>query len=75
MAWGQRATKRRLNGYEYEETLRDLLSLPYLEVKAFLPDGIRQFRTLVRRYGSGLNVTEMIASEAATGRMPRSGAT
>ena len=23
------------------------------------------FRTLVRRYGSGLNVTEMIASEAA----------
>ena len=25
----------------------------------------RPFRTLVRRYGSGLNVTEMIASEAA----------
>jgi hypothetical protein len=33
-----RATKRRLNRYEYEETLRDLLSLPYLEVKAFLPE-------------------------------------
>jgi hypothetical protein len=33
-----RATKRRLNRYEYEETLRDILSLPYLEVKAFLPE-------------------------------------
>ncbi len=33
-----RATKRRLNRYEYEETLRDLLSLPYLEVKNFLPE-------------------------------------
>src|SRR4030095_16339173 len=29
---------RGLNRYEYEETLRDLLSLPYLEVKAFLPE-------------------------------------
>lgn len=33
-----RATQRRLNRYEYEETLRDILSLPYLEVKAFLPE-------------------------------------
>ncbi len=33
-----RATQRRLNRYEYEDTLRDLLSLPYLEVKAFLPE-------------------------------------
>jgi mono/diheme cytochrome c family protein len=33
-----RATQRRLNRYEYEETLRELLSLPYLEVKAFLPE-------------------------------------
>ncbi len=33
-----RATQRRLNRYEYEETLRDLFSLPYLEVKAFLPE-------------------------------------
>jgi hypothetical protein len=33
-----RATKRRLNRYEYEETLREILSLPYLEVKAFLPE-------------------------------------
>lgn len=33
-----RATERRMNRYEYEETLRDLLSLPYLEVKSFLPE-------------------------------------
>lgn len=33
-----RATERRLNRYEYENTLRDLLSLPNLEVKAFLPE-------------------------------------
>lgn len=33
-----RATERRLNRYEYEDTLRDLLSLPYLEVKSFLPE-------------------------------------
>ncbi|MDB6037040.1 MAG: hypothetical protein JWM99_881 [Verrucomicrobiales bacterium] len=33
-----RAAQRRLNRYEYEDTLRDILSLPYLEVKAFLPE-------------------------------------
>ena len=33
-----RATQRRLNRYEYEATLQDLLSLPYLEVKGFLPE-------------------------------------
>lgn len=33
-----RATERRLNRYEYEDTLRDLFSLPYLEVKSFLPE-------------------------------------
>ena len=33
-----RAIERRLNRYEYENTLRDLLSLPCLEVKAFLPE-------------------------------------
>ncbi|MFT5496219.1 MAG: hypothetical protein ACI9TH_001617 [Kiritimatiellia bacterium] len=33
-----RATRRRLNRYEYENTLRDLLSLPWLEVKDFLPE-------------------------------------
>jgi hypothetical protein len=35
---GGRATQRRLNRFEYEATLRDLLSLPYLDVKGFLPE-------------------------------------
>src|SRR5262249_49687047 len=38
-----RATQRRLNRYEYENTLRDLLSLPYLEVKSFLPEDSEAF--------------------------------
>ncbi len=38
MASEGRATQRRLNRYEYEDTLRDLFSLPCLEVKAFLPE-------------------------------------
>ena len=33
-----RAADRRLNRHEYEDTLRDLLALPYLEVKEFLPE-------------------------------------
>ena len=33
-----RATQRRLNRFEYEDTLRDLLGLPSLEVKSFLPE-------------------------------------
>jgi len=33
-----RATRRRLNRFEYENTLRDLLSLPALEVRDFLPE-------------------------------------
>lgn len=33
-----RSIQRRLNRYEYEDTLRDLLSLPYLEVRNFLPE-------------------------------------
>jgi hypothetical protein len=33
-----RTTRRRMNRYEYENTLRDLLALPYLRVKDFLPE-------------------------------------
>jgi hypothetical protein len=33
-----RATRRRLNRHEYENTLRDILSLPNLAVKHFLPE-------------------------------------
>jgi hypothetical protein len=33
-----RATRRRLNGYEYENALRDLLSAPWLQIKGQFPD-------------------------------------
>ena len=33
-----RTTRRRMNRHEYENTLRDLLSLPWLDVKDFLPE-------------------------------------
>lgn len=33
-----RATQRRLNRFEYEETVRDILSLPHLSVRDFLPE-------------------------------------
>jgi hypothetical protein len=33
-----RATQRRLNGYEYENALRDLLSAPWLQVRGQFPD-------------------------------------
>ena len=39
-----RATERRLNRYEYENALRDLLSAPWLQVKAQLPEDGEAFR-------------------------------
>ncbi len=33
-----RATRRRLNGYEYENTLRDLFNAPWLQVKGLFPE-------------------------------------
>ncbi|MBL9188132.1 MAG: DUF1592 domain-containing protein [Opitutaceae bacterium] len=33
-----RATARRLNGYEYENTLRDLFAAPWLQVKGLFPE-------------------------------------
>ena len=33
-----RATQRRLNAYEYENALRDLLHVPWLQIKGSLPD-------------------------------------
>ncbi|HEY1109856.1 MAG TPA: DUF1587 domain-containing protein, partial [Opitutaceae bacterium] len=33
-----RATQRRLNGYEYENSLRDLLSAPWLQVRGQFPE-------------------------------------
>jgi hypothetical protein len=52
-----RATKRRLNRYEYEETLRDLFSLPYLQVKNFLPEDSE--RHLFNKIGDALDVSHV----------------
>ncbi len=39
-----RATERRLNRYEYENALRDLLNAPWLQVKSQLPEDGEAFR-------------------------------
>jgi hypothetical protein len=52
-----RAAKRRLNRYEYEETLRDLLSLPYLQVKNFLPEDRESH--LFNKVGDALDVSHV----------------
>jgi hypothetical protein len=52
-----RATQRRLNRYEYEDTLRDLLSLPYLEVKSFLPEDSEAYG--FNKVGDALDVSHV----------------
>jgi len=52
-----RAIQRRLNRYEYENTLRDLLSLPYLEVKSFLPEDSEAFG--FNKVGQALDVSHV----------------
>lgn len=52
-----RGTQRRLNRHEYEETLRDLLHLPYLEVKAFLPEDRESHG--FNKIGSALDVSHV----------------
>jgi hypothetical protein len=52
-----RATARRLNRYEYEETLRDLLSAPYLEVKNFLPEDSEAYG--FNKVGDALDVSHV----------------
>ncbi len=39
-----RATQRRLNRYEYENTLRDLLQIPWLQIRDALPEDGVAFR-------------------------------
>jgi len=52
-----RATQRRLNGYEYENALRDLLSAPWLQVKGQFPDDGEAFR--FNRIGDALDVSHV----------------
>ena len=50
-----RAVKRRLNRYEYENTLRDLLSLPWIQIKDRLPEDGEKYR--FNKIGESLDVS------------------
>ena len=52
-----RATQRRLNGYEYENALRDLLAAPWLQVKAQFPDDGEASR--FNKIGDALDVSHV----------------
>ena len=52
-----RATQRRLNGYEYENALKDLLSAPWLQVKGQFPDDGEAFR--YNKIGDALDVSHV----------------
>ena len=57
MAREGRATQRRLNGYEYENALRDLLSAPWLQVKGQFPEDGEAFR--YNKIGDALDVSHV----------------
>jgi len=52
-----RATQRRLNRYEYENALRDLLHAPWLQVKEALPEDGEAFR--FNKVGDALDVSHV----------------
>lgn len=52
-----RATQRRLNGYEYENALRDLLSAPWLQVKELFPEDGEAYR--FNKIGDALDVSHV----------------
>jgi hypothetical protein len=52
-----RATRRRLNGYEYENALRDLFSAPWLQVRGQFPDDGEAYR--FNRIGDALDVSHV----------------
>jgi hypothetical protein len=52
-----RATRRRLNRYEYENALRDLLQAPWLQVKEWLPEDGEAFR--FNKIGEALDVSHV----------------
>jgi len=57
MAGEGRAVQRRLNRYEYENALRDLLNLPWLEVKERLPQDGEAYR--FNKSGEALDVSHV----------------
>ena len=52
-----RAARRRLNGYEYENALRDLLAAPWLQVRGMFPEDGEAFR--FNKVGSALDVSHV----------------
>ncbi len=52
-----RATQRRLNGYEYENALRDLLQAPWLQIKGQFPDDGEAHR--FNKIGDALDVSHV----------------
>ena len=52
-----RATQRRLNGYEYENALRDLLSAPWLQIRGQFPEDGEAFR--FNKIGDALDVSHV----------------
>lgn len=52
-----RATRRRLNGYEYENALRDLLAAPWLQIKGQFPDDGEAHR--FNKIGDALDVSHV----------------
>ena len=52
-----RATQRRLNGYEYENALRDLFGAPWLQVKGQFPDDGEAHR--FNKVGEALDVSHV----------------
>lgn len=52
-----RATRRRMNRYEYENTLRDLLSAPWLQIKPMLPEDGEAYR--FNKVGDALDVSHV----------------
>ncbi len=52
-----RAMKRRLNRYEYENTLRDLLNLPWIQVRDMLPEDGELYR--FNKVGEALDVSHV----------------
>ncbi|MBB6052903.1 DUF1592 domain-containing protein [Armatimonas rosea] len=52
-----RATQRRLNAYEYENALRDLLHAPWLQIRGQFPDDGEAFR--FNKVGEALDVSHV----------------
>jgi hypothetical protein len=52
-----RATQRRLNGYEYENTLRDLFHAPWLQIRGQFPDDGEAHR--FNKVGDALDVSHV----------------